>query len=670
MDRDESLHQFEQYLQRRFPERRTAKDYLSDLRQFAAHCQKPWREVTMHDIDAFVDQQRTKGLKATTINRRVAALKTFFDFLAEESGDLSWPNPVRFQRHASKRPRSLPRDLRDEDLAQVWAVIASARDRAWFALMVRAGLRVGEVVDLKIGDLLSQPHGEQPARLRVCGKGRKERIVWLTADAYAVLQTWLAERPPTPETTIFLNERGQPLTANGIQWLLHRYGQQVGLDLTPHQLRHTFARQVTEAGMPVTSLGKLLGHAQITTTQIYTAGADPELAQAYQSAMQRLETPPPQPQPPPAAAAPVAPAPDAVIPPVPSGALEVPEPKQPDWDTWGTQLPEAMRQASLDYVKRRYPTWPARQRRARALNALNELQRLWEWLLAHRAICQPGELSLKDLWAYQTDQQAKGYAAGTINRRTDYLLGIARELADRDEPLDNSVFRLRYLPRPQSLPRHLTEAESQRLEAFLKTEVNHADPRKRLRAAGMLLMLHSGLRSGECVALRFQDLDLPGQRLIIRQGKGGRDRLVYLSQTTCQAIQALVQNPPRRPTDPLWLYPNGKPMSQAWLAEQVSAVGKAVGIQGLYPHRLRHTCATRLLNAGMDITRIQKLLGHELISTTMIYARVQDATVEADYRQALHRIEQRQMPFSDRPISAQDWPTQIVKVQETLDNSV
>jgi site-specific recombinase XerD len=666
MDRDESLQKFEQYLQRRFPERRTSKDYLSDLRQFVADCQKPWRDVSMHDIDAFVDHQRAQGLKPATVNRRVAALKTFFDFLAEESDDLSWPNPVRFKRHAGKRSRSLPRDLRNEDLERVWAVIASARDRAWFALMVRAGLRVGEVVDLKVGDLLEPALGNRPARLRVCGKGRKERVVWLSADAYSVLATWLAERPPSEATEVFLNERGKPLSANGIEWLLHGYGRQVGLDLTPHQLRHTFARQVTEAGMPVTSLGKLLGHTQITTTQIYTAGADPQLCQAYQTAMHRLESA----APPPAAAPPMAPAPDAPLPSEAVRRLELLEPAEPNWEAWAPHLPAALRQASLVYVKRRYPTWPARQRRHRALGLLNELRHLWDWFLAVRPILHPGEVSLKDLWAYQTDQQAQGYAAGTINRRTDYLLGIARELADREQPVDNSVFRLRSLPRPQSLPRHLSEAESQRLEASLKAEVNHPDPRKRLRSACLLLMLHSGLRSGECVALRVQDLDLPGKRLVIRQGKGQRDRQVYLSESACQALQVYLQGTTRHPSDPLWWHPQGKPMTQDWLADQVSGVGKASGIEGLHPHRLRHTCATRLLNAGMDITRIQKLLGHEMISTTLIYAKVQDATVEADYRQALRQIEQRQMPLSECAIPAEDWPSQVVKVQETLDNSV
>lgn len=671
MDKDDSLIRFEQYLQRRFPERRTPIDYLSDIRQFMATCQKSWRDVTMFDIDAFVDQQRARGLKPATVHRRVAALKTFFDFLAEDSGDLSWPNPVRFKRHAGKRPHHLPRELPDEDIETVWGIIGSTRDRAWFALMIRAGLRVGEVIDLKVDDLLSKPEGDRPARLRVCGKGRKERVVWLTADAFAVLDAWLQERPRTEEHHVFLNSRGKPLTASGIQWLLRRYARQVGLELTPHQLRHTFARQVTEAGMPVTSLRKLLGHAQITTTQIYTAAADPDLSQAYQTAMNRLQhsSLPPPPGPPPMAA------PMVITPPEPSPSPPAvtsgkPAPKLPDWDAWEVHLPEAIRQASLDYVKSHLNSWPASRRRKRALNLLNELKLLWNWFIEHRPITHPGQLSLKDLWDYQTDQQTKEYAAGTINRRLDYIIGIARKLAEQDQPVDQSVFRLRYLPRPESLPRHLSQEESQRLETFLHHRLATPDPTLRLENACLLVLLHSGLRTGECVDLRSGDLDLHGKRLIVRQGKGQRDRLVYLSEISCQAIQAYLRQKPRRPSDPLWLRKNGRPISPYWLRAHVARVGKEIGIENLYPRRLRHTCATRLLNAGMKITRIQKLLGHKRISTTMIYARVEDATVEADYRQALRRIERQQAPFSDSPIVVETWPTRDVKVLKTIDNSV
>jgi site-specific recombinase XerD len=662
MDTKNVFLEFEKYLQRRFPDRRTSVDYLSDLRQFRSVCQKAWREIDMHDIDYFVDQQRTGNLKPATIRRRVAALKTFFDFLAEESGDLSWPNPVRFKRHAGKPEKRVPRDIHDDDLERVWQNISSARDRAWFALMVRAGLRVGEVVGLKLTDLLNPAEEERSARIRVYGKGRKERIVLLSADAYAVVSAWLAERGEREPESIFLNERGRPLSANGIEWLLKRYGKAAGLHLTPHQLRHTFARQLTDAGMPITSLGKLMGHSQISTTQIYTAGADPKLAQAYQAAMQRVEQEKlPSQQQPESLRAEL------------SGShpiYERAEGATPNWEAWGTHLPKSIRQASLDYAKRRWVAWPAAKRRERAMNLLVEMKNLWNWFLAFRPITEPGQIGLKDLWAYQTDQHEKGLAAGTINRRLDYILGILRELAEQDQPVDQSVFRVRYLPRPESLPRHLSAAESQRLENFILQWLNTSDVNLRLQNACLLVMLHSGLRAGECVDLRFQDLDLPGKRLIIRQGKGQRDRLVYLSESACQAIHLYLQGSQRQSGDFVWLRKNGKPLSTDLLRKQVAQIGTTLGIDHLFPHRLRHTCATRLLNAGMDIVQIQKLLGHENLTTTMIYARVQDATVEADYRRFTSQIERQHAPLSNTPIAAHGWPTQIVNVPFPIDNSV
>jgi site-specific recombinase XerD len=662
MDEDKVLLEFEKYLQRRFPGRRTSVDYLSDVRQFRKVCQKAWREIDMHDIDQFVDQQRSGGLKSATGRRRVAALKMFFDFLAEESGDLSWPNPVRFKRHAGRPEKRVPRDLHDADIERVWQQISSSRDRAWFALMVRAGLRVGEVASLKLGDLLKGPEADRPARMCVKGKGRKERVVLMSADAYAVLCAYLVERGESRQEHIFLNERGQPLKANGIEWLLLRYGKAAGLHLTPHQLRHTFARQLTEAGMPITSLGKLLGHAQISTTQIYTAGADPKLAQAYQAAMQRVE----QVQLP---AQPSNILPKAELP-APCPTYEKPEGPAPNWDTWGLHLPQAIREASLAYAKRRWCAWPVSKRRARALNLLGELKNLWNWFVAYRPITAPGEIGLKDLWAYQTDQQAKGLAAGTINRRMDYLIGIIRELAEQDQPVDQSVFRVRYIPRPESLPKHLSLEESQRLENFIFQRLDTPHFNLCLQNACLLVMLHSGLRAGECVDLRLQDLDLPGKRLIIRAGKGQRDRLVYLSESACQAIQLYLQGSQRQPQDFVWLQKNGKPISTAYLRRVATQIGAELGITHLHPHRLRHTCATRLLNAGMDILHIQKLLGHEHLTTTMLYARVQNATVEADYHRFTGQIECQRLPLSNTPIPAENWPTQTVKVQFTLDNSI
>ncbi len=667
MGRLDDIQAFDQYLRRRSPDRRTPVDYVSDVRQFAAACDKPWREVTMHDVDSFVDQQRQAGRSPATVKRRVAALKVFFDFLAEESGDLAWPNPVRSKRHAGKQPQRLPRDLSNEAVERLWSTITGPRDRAWFVLMWCAGLRCGEVVALRLDDVLAAPQGEQPARLRVCGKGRKERIVLLTADAYAVVEVWLCVRPTSATPYVFLNERGQPLTVNGIEWLLRRYGAQVGVPLTPHQLRHTFARQVTEAGMPLTSLSKLLGHAQVSTTEIYTAGADPALAQAYQAAMAHAASPAlAQPAPTPATA-------------VPATAVAVLHPAPPpDLAAWAPDLPLALREACLALVRRRLPTWKPQRRRVRANELLCKLASFWRWQLARRPLTQLAELTLSDLRAYQETAHGRGMANSTINRVLSCVMALLHSQADQDQPVAAGVFRLRPLLRPDSLPRHLTPTESQTLDAYVACRLTTSDPAQQLINACYFVLAHSGLRASECLDVQGQDLDLAGQRLLVRQGKGQRDRVVYLSAFAGQALTAYLQGQRPAPAAPLWTQPDGQPLTYQWLYRHLLALGQAAGVAAVSPHRLRHTLATRLLNAGMDITRIQKLLGHAHVTTTQIYARVFDATVEADYRQAMAQIARHQLPLSDAPIPVVDWPIRpdlgsaeaLAPAQAALDNSV
>ena len=650
--RIKDIEQFTKYLQRQSPQRRTAIDYTSDIRQFSMACPKPWREVTMQDIDDFVDQQRQAGLSAATIKRRVAALKTFFDFLAEEANDLAWVNPVRFKRHAGKQAKKLPRDLTDEQVKQLWAVITQARDRAWFVLMLRAGLRVGEIVGLTTDALLSSPNSQQPARLRVNGKGQKERIVLLTADAYAVLQAWLEVRPHSQHQPIFLNKRGQPLSANGIQWLLRRYGQQIELAVTPHQLRHTYARQLTEAGMPLPGLSQLMGHSHLTTTQIYTAGADPQLAQAYQQAMAQVAA---QPLPPPSASPPDMP----VLAPAPLP----PAPPLPDLQNWASDLPPALRQASLELVARRLPGWKPQRRPKQMRRVLDELRAFWQWQMTHRPITNPTQLRLDDLKAYQQARTIAGKATSTINHTLDFVMAILRHLDDQGQAVDAAVFRLKRLPPPKNLPRHLTETEAQQLENFVLQRLTTSDPLIQLENACFFVLAHTGLRASECIDLHPLDLDLLSRRLTVRLGKGQRDRVVYLSPTAHQALTLYLYHTPLQPATCLWLRPDGRPVTTDWLYRVIVGLGQAAGQITVSPHRLRHTLATRLLNAGMEITRIQKLLGHDNLNTTMIYAQVLDKTLEADYRVAMGKIETNQIPLSTTPELVTNWPVKPMTEQ-------
>ena len=146
-------------------------------------------------------------------------------------------------------------------------------------------------------------------------------------------------------------------------------------------------------------------------------------------------------------------------------------------------------------------------------------------------------------------------------------------------------------------------------------------------------------------------------RLVVRLGKGQRDRVVYLSQTAQHALALyLAQSPVQPTTGLLWVRPDGRPLNRNWLYRRMRALGQAAGQITVSPHRLRHTLATRLLNTGMDVTRLQKLLGHDHLNTTMLYARVLDKTLETDYRQAMAKIEADLIPLSAPSHLVSNWP--------------
>jgi len=195
------------YLNRRYGDRSTPYHYLRDLAMFMQEVgPKEPRSVTAADINQFVDAQVTRGLKASSINRQVASLHAFFEYLASKRPDEVWPNPVKRRLHCLKEATLMPRDAKDPAVAALFAVIDDVRDQAIFGLMVGAGLRVGEVVELPLSHLDDAPTPDPPARLRVMGKGRKERIVWLTPYWNAIVTQWRSQRPEVEHDSLFLNQ--------------------------------------------------------------------------------------------------------------------------------------------------------------------------------------------------------------------------------------------------------------------------------------------------------------------------------------------------------------------------------------------------------------------------------------------------------------------------------
>lgn len=278
---------FEQYWRRRKPGSSTAVHYASDVRIFFKWATGRSPEIiNAHDIDHFIEWQQSLGRASSTIRRRLIALRMFFDYLAYIQ-DHSFPNPVIPRRHYLSQGRTLPRSVRQSEIAKLFASIGDhLRDCAIFTLMLHAGLRIGEVINLCTGDIyLSE---KRMPHLRLNGKGQRERIVYLSATATQLLEKYLRSRPSDSGERVFLNRRGKPITATGIQLQLAKYCRQADIWVTCHQLRHSFACHMIAAGIPVTSVQKMLGHTSLRTTQLYVEVADKQVERDYHIGIQKV----------------------------------------------------------------------------------------------------------------------------------------------------------------------------------------------------------------------------------------------------------------------------------------------------------------------------------------------------------------------------------------------
>ncbi len=279
------VERFNKWLRRKYPQSSTPRHYCNDLELFFAWVHKSPAEIAVTDIDRYIEHCQAEGHAIATVNRRLAALRSFYNFLSIEADDAP-ANPVIPKQHFIRQGRRLPRDAEDADVERLLAVVDSARDRAMILLMLRCGLRVGEVRNLSLNDLYLRPSRGNLPRLWLHGKGGAQRVAYLSPQALAALQAWLAVRPVSPDQALFLNRFGARLTVTGIQLKLARYCRLAGVWITCHQFRHTFGRHMVEARVPVTTIQRLLGHARLPTTEVYLHVSDQQVQADYQAAMQ------------------------------------------------------------------------------------------------------------------------------------------------------------------------------------------------------------------------------------------------------------------------------------------------------------------------------------------------------------------------------------------------
>ena len=284
------LEPYTAWLKRRLPGSETCWHYPNDLKLIRRWLGKSLSELSMSDVDNYIQRELDAGHKPSSIKRRLAAITSYFAYL-----DLTLPNPPRCpvvaRRHYIKQAQRLPRDVSDDVVSRFFEVICKPRDRAMFALMYVCGLRLGEVRNLRLDGLhLTASANNTLPRISFVGKGNKERSVPVATFALTPLMAWLSQRPGVDDDAVFLTRDNTHYSTVNIRRLLDRYCKKAGVKFSCHQLRHAFARLLAERGVPAPTIQQLLGHKYLETTQIYISVSDPVLMSFYDCAMQQVAT--------------------------------------------------------------------------------------------------------------------------------------------------------------------------------------------------------------------------------------------------------------------------------------------------------------------------------------------------------------------------------------------
>jgi len=332
-------------------------------------------------------------------------------------------------------------------------------------------------------------------------------------------------------------------------------------------------------------------------------------------------------------------------------------------------LPEWLTTVILAYGQVREQHWKPSCRHQRWIGYLGRSTLFWRWLFAQKTISAPAELCREDVVAYLEERLATGRSTSTANLELLALQEFLRYLqAEKGWDIPEPVLRIRPFPQPPSLPRYLTDEEVIQLRDLHEQAVVEAStPNKRrdalLDRACFYLLWHGGLRCGEITDLLLADLDLPGKRLRITRSKGAKDRTVYLTAVVVAALQEYLAVRGPAVTNHVFVYRH-RPLCKDLVRGRLKAKGKRVGIRA-YPYRLRHTCATQLLNAGARLETIQYQLGHDQLHTTQVYARVYDETAATDYYQAIAEVEER-LTLVERSAGADAaiWPRLLHLLEE------
>lgn len=290
---------------------RTLREYADDMKRFFAYFGPHLEaDLTLQAIDERSIRDFLTHLKverkftAKSLNRKIACLKNYFKFLEHER--VVERSPVANLK-SLRLPKHLPKVLSKEEVVQVLELrpkvdvgsgrqrrgrktspqstaFATARDNSILELFYATGMRISELVGLDLADI-----NFSDATLKVTGKGNKQRLVLMNEAAAESLRTWLACRPNAATRAVFLNQRGKRISARAVEYMFAARLRAAGIirPASPHTLRHSFATHMLEGGSDLMTIKELLGHENLSTTQIYTNISMQHMKQVYREAHPR-----------------------------------------------------------------------------------------------------------------------------------------------------------------------------------------------------------------------------------------------------------------------------------------------------------------------------------------------------------------------------------------------
>lgn len=261
----------------------TINSYMLDLEDFFKTFNGSIESCTKKDILAYISY--INGLEVSTVNRHISSLKSFFNYLVDES--IIKVSPME-EVSSLKSPKKLPKYLSISEVNKLLNIPLNSefdyRNKAMLELMYATGLRVSELVSIEYSNI-----DFENSIIRINGKGKKERIIPLGEVASYYLKVYLSDYRSkllkrNTYNQVFLNNHGKPITRQGFNYILENIRELTGIEkeITPHVLRHSFATHLLEGGADIRSIQEMLGHENISTTNIYTEVVNDVLRSNYE----------------------------------------------------------------------------------------------------------------------------------------------------------------------------------------------------------------------------------------------------------------------------------------------------------------------------------------------------------------------------------------------------